>query len=68
MLTTYQRHLFSQLVDLNWEANNTSNSYLIRDLARNAYWEAKQMLIDDMGKNEYESYVEGMRQMFAPAK
>ena len=67
MLTDYQRRLFSKLVDLNWEANNTSNSYLIRDLARNAYWETKQELQESMGQEEYDQYVDGMRRMFAPA-
>lgn len=65
-MTDHQRHLFSQLVDLAWEADNTANSPLVRDLARNAYWDTKQELMEDMGKDEYERYVDGMRRMFAP--
>lgn len=68
MLTDYQRQLFSKLIDLNWEADNTINSPLMRDLARNAYWDTKQELMEDMGRDEYENYMKGMRQMFAPAK
>ena len=65
MLTDYQRELFSKLVDLNYEADNTSNSYLMRDLARNAYWDTKMELINDMGKDEYEKYMDGMKRLFS---
>lgn len=66
MLTDYQRQLFSKLVDLNYEADNTANSYLMRDLARNAYWDTKMELMNDMGRDEYERYMNRMKQMFAP--
>jgi hypothetical protein len=67
-MTDYQRQLFSKLVDANWEADNTINSPFLRDLARNEYWRVKEELIEVMGKDEYNRYVDGMRQMFAPAK
>jgi hypothetical protein len=67
-MTDYQRQLFSKLVDANWEADNTINSPFLRDLARNEYWRVKEELIEVMGKDEYKMYVEGMRQMFAPAE
>ena len=67
MLTDYQRQLLTKLMDYAWEADNTANSYLMRDLARNAYWDTKQNLMDDMGRDEYENYIDGMRRMFAPA-
>jgi hypothetical protein len=67
-MTDYQRQLFSKLVDANWEADNTINSPFLRDLARNEYWRVKEELIEVMGKDEYNRYMDGMRQMFAPAK
>jgi len=67
-MTDYQRQLFSKLVDANWEADNTINSPFLRDLARNEYWRVKEELMEDMGRDKYNNYVEGMRQMFAPAK
>lgn len=68
MLTDYQRQLFSRLVDANWESDNTSNSPFVRDLARNEYWRIKEELMEDMGREKYNEYVDGMRRMFAPVK
>jgi hypothetical protein len=65
MLTDYQRQLFSRLVEASWEADNTANSPLMRDLARNEYWRLKRELMDDMGVDAYNDYVEKGRQMFA---
>jgi len=67
MLTGYQQQLFSTLMEANWEADNTANSPLIRDLARNEYWRVKRELMDDMGVDAYNDYVEKGRQMFADA-
>lgn len=68
MLTNYQSQLFSRLVDANWEADNTSNSPFIRDIARNEYWKVKEELMEDMGKDEYNRFVNMGREMFAPAE
>jgi hypothetical protein len=65
MLTDYQRQLFSRLVEASWEADNTVNSPLMRDLARNEYWRLKRELMNDMGVDAYNDYVEKGRQMFA---
>ena len=65
MLTDYQRELFSKLVDASWEADNTANSPLTRDLARNEYWRLKQELIDDMGMEAYLLFMAKGKQMFA---
>jgi len=68
MLTNYQSQLFSRLVDANWEADNTSNSPFIRDIARNEYWKVKEELIEEMGKEEYERFIRIGHEMFAPAE
>ena len=67
MLTGYQQQLFSTLMEASWEADNTANSPLMRDLARNEYWRVKQELMDEMGVDAYNDYVEKGRQMFADA-
>jgi hypothetical protein len=65
MLTDYQRQLFSKLIDASGEADNTANSPLTRDLARNEYWRLKQELMDDMGMEAYLLFMAKGRQMFA---
>jgi len=65
MLTNYQSQLFSELVNLNWE---TDQNYpqTVKTALINEYWRVRKELEDDMGKDEYNRYVNGMRQMFAP--
>jgi hypothetical protein len=65
MLTGYQRQLFSELVSLNWE---TDQNYpqTVKTALINEYWRVRKELEDDMGKDEYSRYINGMRQMFAP--
>jgi hypothetical protein len=66
MLTDYQRQLFSKLVDLNWEATQ-NYPQTVKTAIISEYWKVREELMDDMGGNEYHKYVDGMRQMFAPA-
>jgi hypothetical protein len=65
MLTGYQRQLFSELVNLNWE---TDQNYpqTVKTALINEYWRVRKELEDDMGKVEYDRYINGMKQMFAP--
>ena len=65
MLTDYQRQLFSELVNLNWE---TDQNYpqTVKTALLNEYWRVRKELEDDMGRDNYNQYINGMRQMFAP--
>ena len=65
MLTGYQRQLFSELVNLNWETNQ-EYPQTVKTALLNEYWRVRKELEDDMGKNEYNKYINGMKQMFAP--
>lgn len=65
MLTDYQRELFSKLINLNWERDQQYPK-AVREALINEYWRVEKELEDDMGKDEYNRYVNGMRQMFAP--
>jgi hypothetical protein len=65
MLTEHQNELFSKLIDASWEADNTANSPLTRDLARNEYWQLKEELMNDMGTEAYLLFVARAKQMFA---
>lgn len=67
MLTDYQRQLFSNMVDLNWEAAQ-NYPQIVKTAIISEYWRVREELMNDMGGDEYYKYVDGMRQMFAPAK
>lgn len=67
-LTTEQSKLLSQLVDANWEADNTSNSYHDRDIARQKYYDLKIQLINSMGIENWDEFMRLGREMFAPAQ
>jgi hypothetical protein len=68
MLTAYQRQLFSDLVSLNWEIDNSDYNKTVKNALVEQYWKVKEELMDDMGREEYDRYINGMREMFAPAK
>ena len=42
------------------------HSKTIKTALINEYWRVKNELEEDMGKNEYNKYINGMKQMFAP--
>ena len=65
-MTDYQRQLFSELVDLNWEADQ-DYPQVVKNALVNEYFRVEDELKELMGKEGYKMYVEGMRQMFAPA-
>jgi hemerythrin superfamily protein len=56
-MTTEQRQILSKLIDANWEANNTDNSYRERDTARQEYYRLKHQLIESMGENAYREFM-----------
>jgi hypothetical protein len=68
MMTDYQRQLFSNLVSLNWEIDKGDYNKTVKNALVEQYWKVKEELMGDMGRDEYNNYVNGMRQMFAPAK
>jgi hypothetical protein len=68
MLTAYQRQLFSDLVSLNWEIDNGGYNQTVQNALVEQYWKVKEELMSDMGREEYDRYINGMREMFAPAK
>lgn len=68
MLTGYQHQLFSTMISLNWEIDKGEYNQTVKNALVEQYWKVKEELMDDMGRDEYNNYVNGMRQMFAPAK
>jgi hypothetical protein len=67
MMTNYQRQLFSELVDLNWEADQ-DYPQVVKNALVNEYFRVEDELKELMGKEGYRMYIEGMRQMFAPVE
>lgn len=65
MLTDYQRQLFSELVSLNWEMDQ-DYPRAVKTALINEYWRVRKELEEDMGKDEYNRYINGMKQMFTP--
>ncbi len=66
MLTDYQRQLFSKIVNLNWEIDQ-DYPQIVKNALINEYFRVEEELMDNMGRVEYREYINGMRQMFAPA-
>jgi len=67
MLTGYQHQLFSTMISLNWEIDKGEYNQTVKNALVEQYWKVKEELMEDMGRDEYNNYVNGMRQMFAPA-
>jgi hypothetical protein len=64
-LTTEQSQILRKLINANWEADNTNNSYHDRDIARQEYYNLKRELIDSMGADAYNEFMEVGARMFA---
>jgi hypothetical protein len=67
MMTDYQRQLLSKLVNLNWEADQ-DYPQIVKNALVNEYFRVEDELKELMGREGYRAFIEGMRQMFAPAK
>ena len=67
MTTGYQQQLLSTMVNLNWEIDHGGYNQTVKNALIEQYWKVRDELIDDMGREEYDKYINGMRQMFAPA-
>jgi predicted DNA-binding ArsR family transcriptional regulator len=65
MLTDYQRQLFSELVSLNQEMDQ-NYPRVVKTALTNEYWRVRKELEENMGKDEYNRYINGMKQMVAP--
>ena len=65
-MTTYQNRLFSKVVDLNWEMNNSDYNQTVKDALTAQYFKVMEMLKEDMGNAEFREYMRMGREMFAP--
>ena len=67
-MTNEQSQILRKLIDANWEADNLDNDYHDRDIARQEYYNLKRELIDSMGADAYNEFMEVGARMFAPAQ
>jgi len=65
-MTNYERHLFSELVDVNYEIETGNHKPIVRMALITRYSQIVRSLEDSMGVKEYRDYIDGMRRMFAP--
>lgn len=67
-MTHYQQKIFSDLLDVNFMIDeNKDNEQLVKYLTI-AYYSLREKLREDMGSNEYASFIRQGQEMFAPAK
>ena len=66
-MTNYQIKLFSNLVDLNWEMNNSDYNQTVKNALMAQYFNVMEMLKEDMGAAEFREYIRMGREMFTPA-
>lgn len=66
-MTTYERKLFSDLLDVNLLIDEQENKEVARFLTI-AYHTIQDELRESMGNNEYAMFIRQGREMFAPAK
>ncbi len=68
MMNNYERQLFSQLLEINYRIETGNYDSIIKTALTTHYHHLEDQIKESMGKNEYRAFVEGMREMFAPAK
>jgi hypothetical protein len=65
-MTIYERSLFQELIDINYEIESGNHNKIVKIALLNDYHRLQQELISSMGRQEWDSYIKGMREMFAP--
>lgn len=66
-MTTYERKLFSDLLEVNMLIDEQENKEVARFLAI-AYHTIQDELRESMGSNDYAMFIRQGREMFAPAQ
>jgi|688.fasta_scaffold1369305_1 hypothetical protein len=64
-MTEEQRKKLSKVIDLNWDLSHETNPLKKFEMAMELS-RLKKDLRDDMGHNEYDTFMDNGRKMFAP--
>ena len=66
-MTDYQRKLFSEILDLNWELNLGIHNEVVTRALHYRMNEVEELLGEDMGEDAWRDFKDKGRRMFAPA-
>jgi hypothetical protein len=66
-MTDYQRQLFSEMLDLNYELSVGDFSLPVKQAIAYYLVELNKEMEEDMGKEEWKKFKENGRRMFQPA-
>ena len=64
-MTNYERHLFSELVDVNWEINKSEHNSIVKMALISRYSQIVAQLEDSMGVAEWRNFMEMGKEMYA---
>jgi len=65
-MTEHESKLFNQLLEVNWELGQTTNS-TIKQALMEQYWNLQEQISESMGRQEWKNFINTGREMFAPA-
>ena len=65
-MTTYEMHLFSELLDVNYEINNGGHNSLVRSALLSRYSQLVAQLEASIGEAEWKNLMASGRRMFTP--
>lgn len=68
MMTDYQRQLFSQMLDVNWELEVGDYGPVVMEALKYKLDSLEMMMEEDMGVEEWSGWKENGRKMFAEKK
>ena len=64
-MTNYEQHLFSELLDVNYELETGEHNSVVIVALLNRYSQIVAQLEDSMGEDEWKSFVGKGKQMFS---
>lgn len=65
-MTSYEAHLFNELLEVNWEISNGNYKPTVKMALIKRYSEITAQLEDSMGEAEWKGFLSMGRKMFAP--
>lgn len=66
-MTDYQRHLFSEMLDINWELNLRTHNEVVTRALHYRMNQLEEKMGEDMGEKEWQDWKDKGREMFKSA-
>ena len=67
-MNNFERQLFSQLLEVNYRIETGNYDSIIKTALITHYNHLEEQIKESMGAGEYRAFINGMREMFAPAE